>query len=75
MDKDNQSDQPGGSNTPGFFATLIQGLIRDTVGLWISLLIGTIVGGVICLYLGAPLIYSLVGGLFVMAVYVAYDRL
>ena len=75
MQNNNQSDKPDGSNAPGFLTTLIQGGIRDTVGLWISLLIGTAVGAVICLYLGAPLIYSLVGGLFVMAVYVAYDRL
>ncbi len=75
MQNDNHPEKPNEPNNPGFLATLVQGGIRDTVGLWVTLLIGTAVGAVICLYLGAPLIYSLLGGLLVMAVYVAYDRL
>ena len=75
MQKDNRPDEPSGSNKQGFLATLLQGLIRDTVGLWITFLIGTIAGAVICLYFGAPLIFSLLGGVLVLAVYVAWDRL
>ena len=48
MQKDNRPDKPGGSDKQGFLATLLQGLIRDTVGLWITFLIGTAAGAVIC---------------------------
>ena len=74
MQSDNHPEQQDSSNQPGFLATLIQGGIRDTVSLWVSLLIGTIVGAGVCLYTGAPLIYSLLGGLIVMAVNVAYNK-
>ncbi|MEO3414314.1 hypothetical protein AAFO92_06655 [Roseovarius sp. CAU 1744] len=75
MQKDDKPDRPDGSDKQGFLATLLQGLIRDTIGLLITFLIGTGAGAIICLYLGAPLIYSLLGGILVLAVYVAWDRL
>lgn len=75
MLNDNRSDKPDGSNKRGFLTILLQGLIRDTIGLWITFLIGTGAGAVICLYFGAPLIFSLLGGVLVLAVYVAWDRL
>jgi len=75
MRKDNRRDVTGRSNSQGFLATLLQGLIRDTVGLWITVLIGTVAGAVICIYFGIPLIFSLLGGVLVLAVYVARDRL
>ena len=75
MQKDDRPDKPSGSNSQGFLTSLIQGAIRDTIGMWISVLIGTAVAAVICLYYGIPLIFSLVGGLLVMAVYMAYVRL
>jgi uncharacterized membrane protein YeaQ/YmgE (transglycosylase-associated protein family) len=76
MQKDSRAGKKtGGSKGEGFLATLLQGLIRDTVGLWITFLIGTGVGAIICLYYGAPLIFSLLGGILVLDVYVAWDRL
>ncbi len=72
MQDDNHSNKSDTSNQPGFLTSLIQGGIRDTMTLWISVLIGTIVGAGVCLYIGAPLIFSLLGGLIVMAVYVIY---
>ena len=75
MQDDNHPEKQDSSNQPGFLITLIQGGIRDTVALWVSVLIGTVVGAGACLYLGAPLIYSLLGGLIVMAVYMAYVKL
>ncbi|MCP4303853.1 MAG: hypothetical protein GY788_03030 [bacterium] len=75
MQTDDRSDKPGGSNQQGFFTTLLQGLIRDMVGYWITFLIGTGVGAIICLYFGVPLVFSLLGGILVLAVYVAWDRL
>lgn len=75
MPEDDRQDRPDGAHEQGFWATLLQGLIRDTVGLWLTFLIGTGAGAVICLYFGAPLIFSLLGGVLVLAVYVAWDRL
>ena len=75
MEKKESSDKSDRPNSQGFLVTLLQGLIRDTIGLWIAVLIGTIIGAVICLYFGIPLIFSLVGGVLVMAVYVAWDKL
>lgn len=75
MRKDNNPEKPGGANKHGFLSTLLQGLIRDTIGLWITFLFGTGVGAIICLYFGAPLVFSLLGGVLVLAVYVAWDRL
>jgi uncharacterized membrane protein YeaQ/YmgE (transglycosylase-associated protein family) len=75
MQKDNRPDKPEGSDRQGFLGTLLQGLIRDTLGMWFTVLIGTGAGAVICLYLGAPLIFSLLGGVLVLAVYIAWDRL
>ena len=75
MQKDNHSDQSGDLKKQGFVSTLLQGLIRDTIGLWITFLIGTVAGAAICLYFGAPLIFSLLGGVLVLAVYVAWDKL
>jgi hypothetical protein len=75
MRNDDHPDKAAGTGQPGLMTRLLHGLIRDTVGLWITLLIGTAAGAAICLYLGAPLIYSLLGGVLVMAVYVAWDRL
>ncbi len=75
MQDDTQSNKSDTSNQPGFLMSLIQGGIRDTMTLWISVLIGTVIGAGVCLYIGAPLIFSLLGGLIVMAVYVAYVKI
>lgn len=75
MQEDDRPDKPSGSTRKGFLTTLLQGLIRDMVGFWITFLFGTGAGAVICLYFGAPLIFSLLGGALVLAVYVAWDRL
>lgn len=75
MQNDNRPDNSDSSNNQGFLTSLIQGAIRDTIGMWISVLIGTAVAAVICLYYGIPLIFSLVGGVLVLSVYMAYVRL
>ena len=75
MQEDNSPDKSSGSGKQGFLSTLLQGLIRDMVGYWITVLIGTGVGAIICLYYGIPLIFSLLGGVLVLAVYMAWDKL
>ncbi len=75
MDTDDRPDKPNAPEKQGFLATLVQWIIRDTVRLWIPVFLGTVVGAVICLYIGAPIIFSLLGGVLVLAVYVAWDSL
>ncbi len=75
MPNDDRPDKPDRPARKGFLATLLEWLIRDTITLWMTVLIGTVVGAVICLYYGIPLIFSLLGGVLVMAVYVAWSNL
>ena len=75
MDNDDRPGKPGDGNRQGFLTTLLQGMIRDTLGMWIVVLFGVSVGAVICHYYGVPLVFSLLGGVLVLAVYVAWDRL
>lgn len=75
MQDDHRPNMPEGSDNQGFLATLFQGFLRDTAMLWVSVLIGTGLGAVICLYFGAPLIFSLLGGILVLAVFVAWNNL
>lgn len=75
MQDDHRPNKPEGSDKQGFLATLFQGFLRDTAMLWVSVLIGTGLGGVICFYFGAPLIFALLGGILVLAVFVAWNNL
>lgn len=59
----------------GVFAMLLQGAIRATLGLWLAVLIGTVSDAILCVCFGLPLILSLLGGVLVPAVYVAWDLL
>ncbi len=75
MQDDDHPQTPDRPARPGFFAYLMQGLIRDAVGLWAPVVIGTLLGVVLCLWLGLPLSWSLIGGVIVLAVYHAWDKL
>lgn len=75
MQKRDSPEETNGDNSKGFLATLLQWAIRDTIRLWVPIVFGTGVGAILCLYLGAPLIYSLLGGVLVLAIYVAWDGL
>lgn len=56
----------------GFFATLAQDLARDSLKFLVRSLVafavGTGAGGIVCLIYGAPLIFSLAGGVLVLGV-------
>ncbi|MAU43612.1 MAG: hypothetical protein CMP09_01985 [Yangia sp.] len=54
---------------------LLRGAIRYTMGLWLAVLLATIAGPALCACFDLPLIPSLLGGVLVLAVYVAWDRL
>ncbi|WP_289150377.1 hypothetical protein [uncultured Salipiger sp.] len=64
------------SEPEGVFAMLLQGAIRDTPGLWLAVLIGTVSGAILCVCCGLPLILSrLGGGILVLAVFLAWELL
>ncbi|MCA0848363.1 hypothetical protein [Salipiger thiooxidans] len=72
MRPENRAETP---EPEGVFAMLLQKAIRDTLGLWLAVLIGTVSGTILCVCVGLPLILSLLGGVLVLAVYVAWELL
>ncbi|MHA7870287.1 MAG: hypothetical protein ACX93U_22675 [Salipiger thiooxidans] len=72
MRPENRAEEP---EPQGVFATPLQGAIRNTLGLWPAVLIGTVSGAILCVCVGLPLILSLLGDVLVPAVYVAWDLL
>lgn len=55
----------------GFLATLLVGLVQDAVKLIIAFAIGTGAGAIVCWYYGIPLVFSLLGGILVLALALA----
>ena len=50
----------------GFFATLLQSLVRDIVKFITAFVLGTGAGAIVCWYYGIPLAFSLIGGFIVL---------
>jgi hypothetical protein len=50
----------------GFFATLLQSLVRDIVKFITAFALGTGAGAIVCWYYGIPLAFSLIGGFIVL---------
>jgi phosphate/sulfate permease len=55
----------------GFFSSIFKGILRDLMWLISAFLIGTVAVGIVCLYYGVPLVFSIVGGLIVLGVALA----
>ena len=55
----------------GFFATLLQSLIRDVVKFITAFALGTGAGAIVCWYYGIPLAFSLIGGFIVLGIALA----
>lgn len=74
MIDDNKSGVEGDDGgSRGFLASLLVGLVRDAVKLIIAFAIGTGVGAVVCLYYGIPLVVSLLGGVLVLGLALAFS--
>ena len=50
----------------GFFATLLVGIVRDTIKFIIAFAVGTGASAIACWYYGIPLVFSLLGGILVL---------
>lgn len=68
-------DRPEKPQRQGFLSSLLEGAIRDGLMLWGAVGIGCVLGAIVCLYYGLPLIFALAGGALVMAVFVAWNNL
>ena len=70
-DNDRSGAQVEDGTDRGFFASLLMSLVRDAVKLIIAFAVGTGAGAIICWYYGVPLIFSLLGGIVVLALALA----
>ncbi|MDX1508555.1 MAG: hypothetical protein R3358_09770 [Woeseiaceae bacterium] len=55
----------------GFFSSLLSSIVRDAVKFIVAFIIGTAAGALVCWYYGIPLVFSLLGGLLVLALTLA----
>jgi hypothetical protein len=51
----------------GFLASLLIGLVQDAVKFVIAFAVGTGAGAIVCWYYGIPLVFSVLGGILVLA--------
>jgi hypothetical protein len=66
------NEPTGGSHAvSGFFASLLKGILRDLMRLVMAFALGTAGGAAICLYYGAPLILSFIGGIALLGLFLA----
>ncbi|MDJ0711679.1 MAG: hypothetical protein QNJ14_14910 [Woeseiaceae bacterium] len=56
----------------GFIATFLMGLVRDAVKFIIAFAVGTGAGAIACWYYGIPLVFSLLGGILVLGLALAF---
>ena len=56
----------------GFLARLLVGLVRDAVKLIIAFAVGTGAGAIVCWYYGIPLVFSVLGGILVLGLALAF---
>ena len=72
MNDDNKTNANLNDGTSrSFIAELLVGLARDAVKLILAFAIGTGVSAIACWYYGIPLVFSLLGGILVLALALA----
>ena len=73
MDDDRETKAvPEELTAGGFFKSLLTGLVRDAFKLIIAFAVGTGAGAIVCWYYGIPLVFSLIGGILVLALALAF---
>ncbi|MGB5331297.1 MAG: hypothetical protein WBM80_08635 [Woeseiaceae bacterium] len=55
----------------GFLSSLLLGIARDAIKFIVAFAVGTGAGAIACWYYGIPLVFSLLGGILVLAVALA----
>jgi hypothetical protein len=67
----NHNDKPraasGTRNSESFFGGIARSIARQISKILVVFITGTLAGAAVCLYYGFPLIFSLFGGVLVMA--------
>lgn len=66
-DRDESTAELHGSRVRGFLTSFLARLARDAFQLLVAFAVGTGAGAIVCWYYGVPLIFSLLGGILVLA--------
>jgi phosphate/sulfate permease len=73
MNDDNRSNTKNDvRESRGFLASLLAGLVRDAINMIFAFAIGTGAGAVVCWYYGIPLAFSIIGGILVLGLALAF---
>ena len=70
-DDRNKKAEPDAPVERGFLTSLLVSLARDAVKFIIAFAVGTGAGAIACWYYGIPLVFSLLGGILVLALALA----
>jgi hypothetical protein len=66
-DKNESTTEIHGSSVRGFLTSFLARLARDAFQLLVAFAVGTGAGAIVCWYYSVPLIFSLLGGILVLA--------
>ena len=72
-DNRNQETEIDAGKVRGVFAELLMSLVRDAVKFIIAFAVGTGAGAIVCWYYGIPLVFSLLGGILVLGLALAFS--
>ena len=72
MQNESNRESEAHENGKGFLTSFLLSLVRDAVKLVIAFAVGTGAGAIACWYYGIPMIFSLLGGILVLAVALAF---
>jgi hypothetical protein len=70
-DRNESTTEIHGSSVRGFLTSFLARLARDAFQLVVAFAVGTGAGAIACWYYGVPLIFSLLGGILVLALALA----
>ena len=71
MNDKNDTTDVGGGGIRRFLASFFASLVRDAFQMIVAFAVGTGAGALACWYYGVPLIFSLLGGILVLALSLA----
>lgn len=72
-DDDNAKKEFHESGGRGMLTSLLIGLVRDAVKFVVAFAVGTGAGAIVCWYYGIPLGFSIVGGILVLGLALAFS--
>ena len=70
-DRNESTTEVHGGGVRGFLTSFLASLARDAFQLVVAFAVGTGAGAIACWYYGVPLVFSLLGGILVLALALA----